>query len=121
MSRPKWMTKKLEAPTTRSRSKKQESKIAKDLRLGNAYASINSGATLGQNDVIADFCEVEAKVTSKQSFSMKVADWNKMEKKCAVNKIPIFMIEFEDDNLELAVVKKSDLLYFIEAMNNEEG
>lgn len=31
------------------------------------------------------------------------------------------MIEFEDDNLELAVVKKSDLLYFIEAMNNEEG
>lgn len=79
--------------------------------------TINSGATLGQNDVISDFCEVEAKVTSKASFSLKVADWQKLVGKADVKKIPIFMVEFEDDNLELAVVKKEDLLYLIEIAN----
>lgn len=44
--------------TTRERSKKQESRIAKKLR---GYTTINSGATFGQNDVITDFCEIEAK------------------------------------------------------------
>ena len=53
--------------TTRERSRKQESRLAKQL---NGYTTINSGATFGQNDVITDFCEVEAKTTEKESFSL---------------------------------------------------
>lgn len=108
------MTKKLEAPSTRSRSKKQESRIARDLK---GYATINSGATFGENDVIADFCEVEAKVTGRASYSITIKDWLKMVTKCKVDKMPIFMIEFEDPNLELAIISKTDLMYLIEAAN----
>jgi hypothetical protein len=79
--------------------------------------TINSGATLGQNDVILDFAEIEAKITGKSSFSIKVADWVKLQDKCHVHKMPIFVIEFEDDNLELAVIKKSDLQYLIDTAN----
>ena len=55
--------------TTRERSKKQESRIAKKLR---GYTTINSGATFGQNDVITDFCEIETKTTAHESYSLKL-------------------------------------------------
>ena len=56
--------------TTRGRSGKQESRIARQL---NGHTTINSGATFGQNDVITDFCEVEAKTTGKESFSLQLS------------------------------------------------
>ena len=96
---------------TRERSKKQESRIAKQLK---GYTTINSGATLGQNDVITDFCEVEAKTTKKESFSLKLSDWRLLRKKCAPEKIPIFIVDFESTKDSLAVLTYEDLLFLIQ-------
>jgi hypothetical protein len=113
MSKPKWLIKK-ENPTTRSRSKKQETRIAKVL---SGKTTINSGATFGQNDVINDFCEVEAKTTGKNSFSLKVDDWQKMIKKCSTKKIPIFQVQMENAGLELAVIDVKDLNLLLQLAN----
>jgi hypothetical protein len=105
-----------EQPSTRARSKKQESKIAKDL---SGHTTINSGATFGQNDVLVDFCEVEAKTTGNDSFSFKLSDWRKLCKKCNQKKMPIFVIDFEKTKNSLAVLKYDDLMYLIEKANAE--
>nr|DAX61654.1 MAG TPA: hypothetical protein [Caudoviricetes sp.] len=102
------------SPTTRSRSQKQESRIAKDLR---GHTTINSGATFGQNDVFTDFCEVEAKTTNKESFSLKLSDWRKLRKKCSTTKIPIFVVDFETSKDSLAVLTYDDLLYLLDKIN----
>lgn len=103
--------------TTRERSSKQESRIAKQLR---GYTSINSGATFGQNDVITDFCEVEAKTTNKESYSLKLSDWRILRKKCASNKIPIFIVDFEQSKDSLAVLTYEDLQFLISQANSEK-
>lgn len=116
---PKYLTRLMEGEeTTRSRSFRQESRIAKEL---NGRVTINSGATLHQNDVQADFCEVEAKTTSKESFRLTLADWRKLKKKCATNKMPIFVIDFETSTDSLAVLLYEDLLYLIARANKEEN
>lgn len=102
--------------TTRQRSGKQESRIARQL---NGHTTINSGATFGQNDVITDFCEVEAKTTSKESFSLKLSDWRLLRKKCAGNKIPIFIVDFEKSKDTIAVLTFDDLLFLIQQAENE--
>lgn len=103
--------------TTRARSKKQESRLAKQL---NGHTTINSGATLGQNDVITDFCEVEAKTTEKESFTLKLADWRLLRKKCAGNRIPIFIVDFESTRDTLAVLTYDDLQFLIQQANRED-
>ena len=107
----------LDGETTRKRSGRQESRLAKQL---NGHASINSGATFGQNDVIADFCEVEAKTTKHESFSLKLSDWRLLRKKCAGNKIPIFVIDFEKSKDSLAVLTMDDLAFLIQQANEKE-
>ena len=102
--------------TTRSRSKRQETRLAKQL---NGHTTINSGATFGQNDVIADYCEVEAKTTLKESFTLKLMDWRILRKKCAGNKIPIFVVDFEQSKDTLAVLTMDDLRFLIEQANRE--
>ena len=103
--------------STRSRSKKQESRIAKELR---GMVTINSGATFGQNDVITDFCEVEAKTTKNKSYSLSTADWRKLKKKCAADKIPVMVIDFEEYGNSLAVLPYADLKYLIECANRKD-
>lgn len=100
--------------TTRERSGKQESRIAKEL---GGKKSINSGATFGQNDVSTDFCEVEAKTTTHDSFSLKLSDWRLLKKKCSTKKLPIMVIDFESSMDSLAVIGYDDLLYLIEKAN----
>lgn len=102
--------------TTRERSGKQESRIARQL---NGHTTINSGATFGQNDVITDFCEVEAKTTTKESFSLKLSDWRVLRKKCAGNKIPIFVVDFESSKDSLAVLTYEDLQFLITQANRD--
>lgn len=102
--------------TTRERSGKQESRLAKQL---NGHTTINSGATLGQNDVVTDFCEVEAKTTGKESFALKLSDWRLLRKKCAHNKIPIFVVDFEQSKDTLAVLPYEDLQFLINQANSE--
>ena len=102
--------------TTRQRSHKQESRLAKQL---NGHTTINSGATFGQNDVITDFCEVEAKTTGKESFTLKLLDWRILRKKCASNKIPIFVVDFEQSKDTLAVLTMDDLKFLLEQANRD--
>ena len=106
-----YMDKMLGGETTRGRSKKQESRLAKQL---NGHTTINSGATFGQNDVVTDFCEVEAKTTKKESFSLKLSDWRLLRKKCAPEKIPILIVDFESTKDSLAVLTYEDLSFLIQ-------
>lgn len=103
--------------TTRGRSKKQESRLAKQL---NGHATINSGATFGQNDVISDFCEVEAKTTTKESYTLKLSDWRILRKKCAGNKLPIFVVDFEQSKDSLAILTYEDLKFLISQANRTD-
>lgn len=114
MKEPKWLQNINEKPSTRSRSGKQESRIAKELK---GTTTINSGATFGQNDVLTDYAEIEAKTTSKESFSLKVADLDKLHKKCSPVKIPIMVIDFEESKKSVAVISYSDLKYLIDKAN----
>lgn len=112
----RYMNELFKPKTTRQRSGKQESRIAKQLK---GHTTINSGATFGQNDVITDFCEVEAKTTSKESFSLKLSDWRLLRKKCAGSKIPIFVVDFEQSKDTLAVLTYEDLQFLINQANSE--
>ena len=103
--------------TTRQRSSKQESRLAKQLH---GHTTINSGATFGQNDVVTDFCEIEAKTTLKESFSLKLSDWRILRKKCAGDKIPIFIIDYEQSKDTLAVLPYEDLQFLINQANREK-
>ena len=107
----------LNGKSTRERSGKQESRIAKQL---NGHLTINSGATLGQNDVITDFCEIEAKTTEKESFSLRLSDWRLLRKKCAPNKLPIFIVDFEQSKDTLAILTYEDLQFLINQINSEK-
>ena len=112
----KYLDKLFEGKSTRERSRKQESRLAKTLR---GYTTINSGATFGQNDVVTDFCEIEAKTTSKESYSITLKDWRILRKKCAGSKIPIFVIDFEKSKDSLAILTYEDLQFLIEQANKE--
>jgi len=112
-----YMNRLFEEKSTRERSGKQESRIAKQLR---GVTSINSGATFGQNDVITDFCEVEAKTTTKESFSLKLEDWRILRKKCSGKKLPIFVVDFEKSKDTLAVLTYEDLLFLINQANSDK-
>ena len=114
MSKFKYMDELFSTKTTRSRSNRQESNLAKQL---NGHTTINSGATLGQNDVITDYCEVEAKTTNKESFALTLADWRKLRKKCAGNKLPIFIVDFEQSKDSLAILTYEDLQFLIQQAN----
>lgn len=100
--------------TTRARSKRQETRIASDL---GGRTTINSGATFGENDVRTDWCEVEAKTTKKSSYPLKVGEWQKLRTKCDVKKIPMMVITFESDEMDLAVLPYDDLVYLIGLAN----
>lgn len=110
MKQPAWMKKKLHEPSTRERSDKQESRIAKDM---GGRKTINSGATFKQNDVETDTFEIEAKTTKKSSFSLNLTTWDKMEQRTPLCKIPLMVIDFEEANESFAVIKYEDFLNLI--------
>ena len=78
-----------------------------------------SGRQESRNDVFTDYCEVEAKTTGKESFSLKLSDWRKLRKKCSTTKIPILVVDFESSKDSLAVLGYDDLRYLIEKVNRE--
>ena len=111
MALPKFLNDK---QSTRERSKKQETRIAKSLQ---GRVTINSGATFGENDIITDFMEVEAKTTSHKSFVLKISDWEKANKKTKSGRIPTMVIDFENTKHSLAVITYEDLLFLINQAN----
>lgn len=111
--KPKWLEAINDKPTTRARSGKQETKIARDLK---GHKTVNSGATFSQNDIVTDYCEVEAKTTAKESYRLTTGEWAKLHKKCDAKKMPLMVIEFEDYKT-LAVISYDDLNYLIQKAN----
>ena len=77
------------------------------------------GATFGQNDVITDFCEVEAKTTNKESFALRLSDWRKLRKKCASNKLPIMVIDFESSKDTLVTMTYEDFQFLVEGFRGD--
>lgn len=100
--------------THKKRSQRQESKVAAVL---GGRVTINSGATLGENDVVNDFCEVECKTTTKSSFSLKMGTWELLLSKCNPNKIPAMVIDFDKDDKSLAVLDFEDFKFLIDLAN----
>jgi hypothetical protein len=114
---PKHFTKRLDLTDTsnkannRKRSDKRESSLAKELQGG---TFINSGATFKQNDVFTDYCEIDDKTTSKNSFSLNTDLLETVKRKCDVAKIPIITVHFEEKNKTYAVIAWEDLKYLLE-------
>jgi hypothetical protein len=116
MAKYKYLEELIDGETTRKRSKRQESNIAKVLR---GKTTINSGATLSQNDVVTDYCEVEAKTTANKSYSITLKEWFKMLKRCRAGKMPVFIVTFETEKKSLAVIDYDDLQFLIEMANRK--
>jgi len=113
MSKPKWFKEK----TTRERSDKQETSLANKFK---ANKTINSGATFGENDVVSADVSIEAKITYGKGYRLTVEEWRKLESRTKVTQMPSFVIEFENDDLELAVIKLSDLEAIVNKFKTEK-
>ena len=106
-----------DAPSTRARSGKQESQLAKVL---NGTATVNSGATFGQNDVLTDYAEIEAKTTAKSSFSINIQTWEKLTDRCKSSKIPIMCVKLEKHKKDFVVLSLEDFIMLVEHANREK-
>lgn len=113
MSKPKWMGEK----ATRHRSKKQEDSVANRVK---GKATIGSGSFFRQNDVEGQYSSIECKVTSKKGYRLTVEEFRKLQKRADFKKVPVFTIEFENENLELAVLTLPDLLMLIDEAKREK-
>ena len=105
---PKFFT---EKETTRSRSGKQEKSLAQEFGM---RTTANSGATFGENDLKGKKWEIEAKTTKASQFTLKIKDWAKMEEKLGKNKNGCMIIQFEDHDLQLAVIDLNHIKNLIE-------
>lgn len=106
---PKWLDNiKKNGETTRSRSDKQENRLAKSF---NMRTTSNSGATFGENDLKGDQMEFEAKTTDSSQFIVRIADLEKMEKKCHKDKMPVYIIEFRKHKREMVMISLDDFKF----------
>jgi hypothetical protein len=111
MKKPKWLSAIDEEKPVRKKADKQESNLAKQFK---GRKTSNSGAALGQNDVLTDAFEIEAKTTTKSSYSIRITDLKKMHKKCASDKFPVLVVNFEGINKSYAVVSLDDFTFLTE-------
>lgn len=101
MPKPKWAGQK----STRQRSDKQERVLAKMMR---GRKTINSGATLGQNDVETEAFDIEAKITGAKQFIVKESELDKLRLKTKLGKIPLFLVEFEESGKKYVTIDFED-------------
>lgn len=108
MSKPSWLGK---TKATRVNSEKQEVRLAKEM---GGRKTANSGARFGENDVKTPDFDIEAKTTMSAQFILKVADLKKMQRKCSLNRIALFIIEFSEHGEEMVLINKADFFSLIE-------
>lgn len=104
MGAPKWFGK--EEPT-RKASEKQEKRIAKEFK---GRKTANSGASFGENDIKTPKFDIEAKTTKSTQYILKMAELRQMERKADKDKIPLFIIEFAQENREFIIISKEDFM-----------
>ena len=111
MSKPKWLNKE---DSTRKRSDKQETRLAKSF---GGRKTCNSGAKFSENDVKTPKFSIEAKTTKKKQFTLKLEELKKMERKAPFKKTPLFVLNFEETGDEYILLPISDFL----EMNGLDG
>tara|TARA_Y100000034_G_scaffold87794_1_gene105298 strand:+ start:203 stop:577 length:375 start_codon:yes stop_codon:yes gene_type:complete len=85
---------------------KQEKRVAKKL---DARQTIASGQTpIDKADVKSDRLRAECKYTGKQSYSLKRADLAQLSSQTGVDKVPVFVIEFQTPPSETFYVVPED-------------
>ena len=98
------------AKNTKTLSKRQESRIAKEL---NARTTIASGSLYFQKaDVRNDLYLVEAKTTSKDFYSLTFSTWERIEKQALKDgmRIPVMCIDVLNGEKSFAVLKHNDFM-----------
>ena len=94
--------------TKKDRSKRQESKVAREI---NGRVTLASGALwMSKGDVRSNDYLVECKTTKKKTYPLHISTWLKIEKE-AINdgfRIPVMCIDLEDGIYRKAVFKRSD-------------
>ncbi len=84
------------AKKTRRASERQEHKIAKDI--GGRRQPGSGGGPWNKDDVRKEGkFRVEAKMTSKKSFSVKRSDLAKVRGHCELGEVPLMQIQFTDE------------------------
>ena len=106
-NKPTWLGK---VAPTRKNSQKQENRLAKEF---GGRTTANSGATFSENDVKTPDFDIEAKTTKSSQFILKVADLKKMQRKCSIDKIALFIIEFSEQGEEMVLLNKADFYSLI--------
>lgn len=99
--------------TPQTAGRKKESFVARALK---GRTSVNSGATFGQNDVLADHCEVEVKLTRNKSYSLKAPYLQEVRAKCDVKKMPVMVLNFETYGDTYAILPFEDYTYLLETL-----
>ena len=98
------------AKNTKVNSKKQESRIAKEL---NAKTTIASGSLYFQKaDVRNDMYLVEAKTTEKNFYSLTYSTWERIEKQALRDgmRIPLMCIDTLNGEKSFCVLKYNDFI-----------
>lgn len=103
---PKWLDNLGNEPT-RKKSDKQETRLAKEF--GGRKTS-NSGAKFTENDVTSKSFDIEAKTTKSSQYIMKMSEIEQMERRADKDKIPIFVVEFNQHGREFVIMDKQDFL-----------
>jgi hypothetical protein len=88
---PNWM----KDQSNRKTSDKKVKKLAKKLK---GKPTINSGATLQQNDLVTPEYDIEHKFTDCRQYTLKVDELEKMTRRSGGDKIPVFVIEMGGRN-----------------------
>lgn len=112
MARPKWMD---NVPSTRERSVKQEKRVAKTY---GGRETINSGATFGQNDVESEEYSFECKTTTKKSYVFKLAEFEKLQERTPIDKVPVFQMDFEGVNKSFITLTEDDFLHLLQQLKS---
>ncbi|MBO8161083.1 MAG: hypothetical protein H0Z24_05555 [Thermosipho sp. (in: Bacteria)] len=92
----------------KKKSKKQESKVAKEM---NGKTTIASGSLYFQKaDVRTSDFLIECKTTEKDYYNLKVSTWKKIEKEALKDgmKIPLMQIDLLNGEKRLAVMTYND-------------
>ena len=102
--------------------KQWQKKEKKDAKLFDGKRTPRSGGLwFAKGDVRTDKYLIENKATAKESFSVSVPLWEKIEKEALLShRLPLLSLEMGDDKLELIVLSKDDFLALNLLVNKKE-